>query len=375
MSGRGGAGASLSTSDRNWLSRAADLAERGWGRVHPNPMVGCVLVKAGRVVGEGWHRQYGGAHAEVEAVKAAGRHARGATAYVSLEPCNHQGKTPPCAHLLIEAGIVRVVFGASDPGDEAGGGARHLASAGLAVDGPSDDPGLSTQVDPAFFHTIRNAQSYVVVKLAQSSDNAIAAKPGERTFLTGRTANREVHRLRMGFDAILVGGLTARIDDPRLTVREGFRARVPPTRVVLDPGAELSTDARLVETIGEAPLIIVVTPAAPLARVKALEQSGAEVQVVGAAAAGADLHEALARCWTLGLRSIFCEGGGRLARALVDAGLVQRLYLWRTPQRLGSEAVPGLLDVVEEDGGSGWSMVGEPRRFGDDILVTYDREA
>ena len=126
MSGRGGAGASLSTSDRNWLSRAAELAERGWGRVHPNPMVGCVLVKAGRVVGEGWHRQYGGAHAEVEAVKAAGRHARGATAYVSLEPCNHQGKTPPCAHLLIEAGIVRVVFGASDPKAGACGSLRNI---------------------------------------------------------------------------------------------------------------------------------------------------------------------------------------------------------------------------------------------------------
>ena len=375
MTGRGGTGSSLSTSDRTWLSRAAELAQRGWGRVHPNPMVGCVLVRDGKMVGEGWHQEYGGAHAEVEAVRVAGKDARSATAYVSLEPCDHHGKTPPCTDLLLEAGVARVVFGASDPGQAASGGARRLAKAGVEVVGPSDDPGLSTHVDPVFFHTTRNSRSYVVVKLAESRDHGIAAQPGERTFLTGQEATREVHRLRMGFDAILVGGLTARIDDPRLTVREGFEARVPPTRLVLDPRAELPIEARLFKTIGEALLVIVVTSAASGSRIAALQQAGAKVEVVPAANAGADLHETLAMCWNLGLRSIFCEGGGRLARALVDADLVQRLYLFRTPQLLGPESVPGLSVAVEGDGGSGWSIVGEPRRFGDDVLVTYDREA
>ena len=375
MTERGDTGLSLSPSDRTWLSRAAQLAERGWGRVHPNPMVGCVLVRDGKMVGEGWHQEYGGAHAEVEAVRAAAKDARSATAYVSLEPCDHHGQTPPCTDLLLEAGVARVVFGASEPGRAEGGGALRLAKAGVEVVGPSDDPGLSTQVDPVFFHTTRNSRSYVAVKLAESRDHGIAAQPGERTFLTGQAATREVHRLRMGFDAILVGGLTARIDDPRLTVRDGFEARVPPTRLVLDPRAELPTEARLFKTISEAPLVIVVTSAASGSRIAALEQAGAKVEVVPAATAGADLHETLTMCWSLGLRSIFCEGGGRLARALVDADLVQRLYLFRTPQLLGPESVPGLSVAEEEDGGSAWSIVDEPRRFGDDVLVTYDREA
>ena len=367
-------GSALSMSDQVWLSRAAELAERGWGRVHPNPMVGCVLVKDGKLVGEGAHREYGGAHAEVEAVMAAGKDARNATAYISLEPCNHHGKTPPCTKLLLDAGVTRVVFGASDPGAEGGGGARRLAKAGVKITGPFADPRLSTEVDPVYFHTTRHSVSYVVIKLAESSDYGIAARPGERTFLTGREATREVHRLRMGFDGILVGGLTARIDDPRLTSREGFQARVPPTRIVLDPGAELSTDARLFQTIDEAPLIVVVTPVAPRGKIELLKQAGAEVEVVPAAQGGADLSETIARCWSIGLRSIFCEGGGRLARALVDADLVQRLYLLRTPHVLGPQCVSGLSGMLEEDGISGWSIVGEPRRFGNDVLVTYDRE-
>ncbi|MEE2669334.1 MAG: bifunctional diaminohydroxyphosphoribosylaminopyrimidine deaminase/5-amino-6-(5-phosphoribosylamino)uracil reductase RibD [Gemmatimonadota bacterium] len=374
MAVRDATGSTLSASDGTWLLRAAGLAERGWGWVHPNPMVGCVLVKDGKPVGEGSHREYGGAHAEVEAVTAAGKDARGATAYISLEPCNHHGKTPPCTELLLDAGVVRVVFGALDSGLKGGGGAQRLAKAGMEVAGPSDDPRLSTKVDPVYFHTIQHSGSYVVVKLAESRDYGIAARPGERTFLTGRAATREVHRLRMGFDGILIGGLTARVDDPRLTLREGFQARVPPTRIVLDPGAELSTDARLFQTIDEAPLIIVVTPTAPRERVRFLEEAGAKVEVVPASPPGLDLQETLTRCWSIGLRSIFCEGGGRLARALVDADLVQRLYLLRTPHVLGPQCVPGLSNVLEEGRISDWSVVGEPRQFGNDVLVTYDRE-
>ena len=146
---------SVTESDREWLLQAASLAGRGWGRVHPNPMVGCVLARDGEVVGEGWHEEYGGPHAEVNAIRSAGDAARGATAYVSLEPCSHHGRTPPCSEALFEAGVTRVVFGAAEPGDEAGGGGEHLAKAGVEVVGPSDDVRTFHDVDPVFFYTMR----------------------------------------------------------------------------------------------------------------------------------------------------------------------------------------------------------------------------
>ncbi|HAB29877.1 MAG TPA: bifunctional diaminohydroxyphosphoribosylaminopyrimidine deaminase/5-amino-6-(5-phosphoribosylamino)uracil reductase RibD, partial [Gemmatimonadetes bacterium] len=202
---------SLSELDREWLLHAASLAGRGWGRVHPNPMVGCVLTRDGERVGEGWHEEYGGPHAEVNAIRSAGDTTRGATAYVSLEPCSHHGQTPPCSESLLKAGVARVVFGASDPGDETGGGGELLAQAGVEVVGPATDVRTFHEVDPAFFYTTRYQRPYLALKLAVSLDGRIAARAGERTPLTGDDANREVHRLRSGFDAVLVGGETARV--------------------------------------------------------------------------------------------------------------------------------------------------------------------
>ena len=172
-------------SEREWLARAATLARRGWGRVRPNPMVGCVLVKDGVMVGEGWHEEFGGPHAEVNALRVAGEGARDATAYVTLEPCNHYGKTPPCTDALLDAGVSRVVFGAPDPGAEAAGSRRRLSNAGVEVSGPSSDPALGRDVGPAFFHTTDHGRTYLAVKLAVSRDGRIAAGVGERTALTG----------------------------------------------------------------------------------------------------------------------------------------------------------------------------------------------
>lgn len=361
--------------DREWLGRAAELAKRGWGRVRPNPMVGCVIVKEGMVVGEGWHEEYGGPHAEVNALDAAGASAEGATAYVTLEPCTHFGKTPPCTDALLAAGVSRVVFGAAAPGAEAAGGGRRLAAAGVEISGPAADPAVGRDVDPAFFHTTERRRPYVAVKLAVSRDGRIAAAAGRRTPLTGEEANREVHRLRSGFDAIIVGAETARVDDPLLTVRHGFRGRVAPTRVVVDSTARLVPQARLLRTVDEAPVLVLVTPMAPPDRVQALEGAGAQVVVVPERDGRVHLEQGLAACWEMGLTSLLCEGGGRLVSALIREGLAERLYLFEAPVSLGDRGVPAFPDVPDTPDGPGWRIVGEPRRTGVDVLFTYDREA
>ena len=369
----------LTLSDREWLLRAASLAERGWGRVHgpigkvPNPMVGCVLTRDGEVVGEGWHQDYGGPHAEVIAIRAAGDAARGATAYVSLEPCSHHGKTPPCTELLVQAGVTRVVFGAADPGGEAGGGGERLVQAGLEVVGPSSDVQTFHEVDPVFFYTSQHRRPYVALKLAVSRDGRIAARVGERTPLTGDEANREVHRLRSGFDAVLVGGKTARVDDPLLTVRHGIEPQIPPSRIVLDPKAALSPEASLLRTVNEAPVLLFATEAAAAGRIAALKDAGAQVEVVERTEGGANLERVLERCWSLGIRSVFCEGGGRLVAAFTREGLARRLYLFQAPVTLGAGGVPGFPGGDSTAESLGWSSTGEPLRFGPDILITYDR--
>ena len=353
--------------------RAASLAGRGRGRVHPNPMVGCVLTRDGERVGEGWHERFGGQHAEVNAIRSAGDAAHGATAYVSLEPCSHHGQTPPCAEALLKAGVTRVVFGAADPGSlifvvgegfsflETGGGGALLAQAGVEVIGPAADVRTFQDVDPAFFYTTLYRRPYLALKLAVSLDGRIAARAGERTPLTGDEANREVHRLRSGFDAVLVGGETARVDDPLLTVRYGMDPRIPPTRIVLDPSAALSPDAALLGTESEAPVLIFATEAAPAERVDTLRDAGAQVEIVPQVEpvpqgdGGANLEKMLERCWSLGIRSVFCEGGGRLATALTREELARRLYLFQAPLTLGSQGVPAFGGGDSTPEGLGWS--------------------
>ncbi len=368
--------------DRTWLLRAAALAGRGWGRVHqprnrddsPNPLVGCVLTRNGKVVGEGWHQDYGGPHAEVNAIRAAGEAARGATAFVSLEPCSHHGKTPPCTEALVEAGVVRVVFGAADPGVETGGGGDLLMRAGIEVLGPASDVQMFHDVDPAFFHTARHQKPYVALKLAVSLDGRIAARVGERTTLTGDEANREVHRLRRGFDSVMVGGETARIDDPVLTVRHGPPPQTPPTRIVVDPRGILAPEAALLRGVSEAPVLIFATEAADAERLSMLRDAGASVEIVEHVEGGANLKEMLDRCWNLGIRSVLCEGGARLATALTHEGLARRLYLFKAPMTFGSEGVAAFPGGESNAESFGWVRAGEPHPFGPDVLLTYDRE-
>lgn len=359
--------------DRQWLERARRLARRGWGRVHPNPMVGCVLVRGGQVVAEGWHREFGGPHAEVDALRRAGEEAEGATAYVSLEPCAHAGKTPPCTDALAEAGVQRVVFGAADPTGEAGGGAERLRDAGVEVFGPLLSREEARRDNPAFHRWAEGTGPWVALKLAVSLDGGIAARPGCRTALTGREAVSHAHHLRAGFDGILVGARTAVVDDPRLTVREAPAPRVPPVRIVADTGAGISPEAALFGGEGP-PVWVAAGEAAPEARVARLEEAGARVLRLPEAGGGIDLRALASRLAEEGIRSVLCEGGGVLGSALLREGLVHRLYLYVAPRILGEDAVPAFVGPFEEGPLEGWALI-ESRSVRRDGLLVWEAPA
>ena len=360
--------------DRAHLERAAELGQRGWGRVHPNPLVGCVVVtEEGEVAAEAWHEEWGGPHAEASALRSAGPEAEGGTAYVSLEPCRHHGKTPPCTEALATAQVGRVVYGASDPTTPARGGASWLRDAGIEVDGPVFGPERAHRENPAFFHAALRGTPYVALKLAASLDGFIAAAPGARTELTGPEARVEVHRLRAGFDAALIGSGTALVDDPMLTVRESVPSRKPPVRIVLDSGARLSPTAALFEAVDTAPVMVFVRDNAPGRALSSLREAGASVHPVSATGrVGLDLREVLRVCWDEGVRSILCEGGSRVAASLLEDELISRLYLLLAPRILGAGGVPAFDGSSVVPNGA-WTVVSDPLILGGDVLITYDR--
>ncbi|MGH7501513.1 MAG: bifunctional diaminohydroxyphosphoribosylaminopyrimidine deaminase/5-amino-6-(5-phosphoribosylamino)uracil reductase RibD [Longimicrobiales bacterium] len=355
--------------DATYLEQAIRLAERGWGRVHPNPLVGAVIVRDGEVVGEGWHRVWGGPHAEVEAIREAGYRSADATLYVSLEPCAHRGKTPPCTDAIAAAGIRRVVFGAVDTTDRAGGGAELLRQRGIIVEGPLAAEAVRRQNRP-FFHVQETHSTYVALKLAMSLDSRISRTATAPTQLTGPEAMAEVHRLRAGHDAILVGRGTGAADDPRLTVRGAVEPRVTPARILLDTDANLGPALRML-TGDAARVFVIVSASAPAERVRALESAGAHVLHVPPAAAGVDLRIAFQKLREHGIDTVFCEGGGRVAASLLEADLVQRLYLFIAPTFLGPDAVPafaaGAVDARR-------LHVVETRTLGRDALLVLDRD-
>ncbi len=246
----------LGEADRRHLRRAVELGRRGWGRVHPNPLVGAVVARAGNVLAEACHEEFGAPHAEVLALAAAGD-ARDSTVYSSLEPCAHTGKTPPCTDALVAAGVARVVYWASEPGRRAGGGGAQLRAAGVQTDGPFGSPAEWAAENPFFHH--RRPRPFVALKLAVSADARIAPRNGRRAWITGSPARREAHRLRAGFDAVLVGTGTWKADDPRLTVRGPVTPRVAPARVLLDRAGQVSPEARAFDPPG-GPALVAVDP-------------------------------------------------------------------------------------------------------------------
>ncbi|HXT15816.1 MAG TPA: bifunctional diaminohydroxyphosphoribosylaminopyrimidine deaminase/5-amino-6-(5-phosphoribosylamino)uracil reductase RibD [Gemmatimonadaceae bacterium] len=348
------------------MRRALTLAREGWGQTAPNPMVGAVVVAGGVVVGEAYHARYGEAHAEAQALREAGERARGATLYVTLEPCAHFGKTPPCADAVIAAGISRVVIASPDPSLVARGGASRLRRAGVTVEiGLLRDEAM--ELNAAFFNALSSRRPWITLKLALSADGAIADPSGAHRWITGPDARAEVHRLRANADAIAVGVNTVIADDPLLTARDVRSPRRAPLRVVFDSTLRTPRTSALMRTAREVETILIGRlSAVPVDRLAMAEETGATVLLAPS------LHESLEMLRARDIRSLFVEGGARIAGSLLREDLVDRLVIFRSSLELGCDAPRAFAHAPE---GFESSLAERPviarAQFGDDVMTTY----
>lgn len=329
------------------MNRALELAARGQGQVSPNPMVGAVIVRDGEIVGEGWHRRLGAAHAEIEALDMAGGRARGADMYVSLEPCNHHGRTPPCAPSLLAAGLRRVVAAVRDPNPRVtGGGLAWLEAHGMEVEaGLCAEEGRA--LNRAFFTWSEQGRPFVTLKTALTLDGRIACRTGHSQWITGDESRRRVHQERAQHDAILVGVGTVLADDPRLDVRLDGDHRSP-RRIVLDSRLRTPAQARMLAD--GPPPIIFTTLRATAERRSLLSEAGADIVVVEAPFSGEDggvpIAAVLAELARRSYTSVFVEGGGTVAASFLRAGLVDRMLSFISPLVLTGREAPTSLGRV-----------------------------
>jgi diaminohydroxyphosphoribosylaminopyrimidine deaminase/5-amino-6-(5-phosphoribosylamino)uracil reductase len=355
------------------MGRALRLAAAGVGRTSPNPMVGAVLVKDERVVGEGAHLRAGGPHAEVVALEAAGAAAAGATCYVTLEPCAHFGRTPPCADALVRARVARVVAACPDPYHAvAGRGLARLQAAGIAVTvgvGETEARALNR----AFLCAVTEGRPHVTLKTAMTLDGKIAASDGSSRWITGEAARLEAHRLRFAADAVLVGIGTVLADDPWLTVRHPELPPKEPLRVVADSRLRLPLEAQLFREGDPDRVVVACVAPAPVGPATALRARGARVLELPGEGGRVDLRALLEALRALDVIAVLVEGGGELAGALAEASLVDRVAFFLAPRLLGGRDAPGPL------GGRGRALkeslaLGDvtPRRLGDDLLIEAD---
>ncbi|MDO8606125.1 MAG: bifunctional diaminohydroxyphosphoribosylaminopyrimidine deaminase/5-amino-6-(5-phosphoribosylamino)uracil reductase RibD [Phaeospirillum sp.] len=361
--------------DRSHMRAALALARRGLGTVWPNPAVGCVIVKDGRVVGRGWTQPGGRPHAETEALAMAGKAASGSTAYVTLEPCAHHGKTAPCAEALISAGIVRVVVAVQDPDARvAGKGVEMLMRAGVkVVEGVLEAE--AAEINAGFFMRVTTGRPLVTLKLASTLDGRIATHSGESRWITGPAARTVAHMLRAENDVIMVGSGTALYDDPDLSCRLAGLAECSPVRVVVDGRLRLPLTSRLVATANDIPTWVLTLEGCDRLRREAYEEAGVDVVELPAGADGAiDLEMALEALAESGVTRVLVEGGAHLAAALLRAGLVDRLIWFRAPRLMGGD---GLAAAVA----FGVDHLAQTPRFeridvrpvGDDVMELYTR--
>ncbi len=320
--------------DRAWMRQALALARLGEGTTAPNPRVGALVVREGVPVGWGWHRAAGAEHAEVAALTRAGEAARGATLYVSLEPCAHRGRTPPCVGEILAAGIRRVVAAVQDPDPRVNGrGFAALREAGVELCvGTLQEAARWLNRD--FFHWQATRRPWVTLKAAVSLDGMLAARQGASRWITGEPARRWAHRLRLRHDAVLVGAGTIRRDDPQLTVRLPGAARTP-LRVVLSRSLELDPRARVFREQG--PVRVYTGLDAPQSRRRALEAAGAEVRAVASDGSGLDLGALLEDLGAAGVQSLLVEGGGKTCAAFALGGFVREVVLFGAPCLVGAE--------------------------------------
>ena len=363
-----------SESDHRHLARAIELAAEGRGRVSPNPLVGAVVVKDGEVIGEGFHTGWGAAHAEVEAIEAAGRaDLGGATLYVSLEPCAHEGKTPPCTSAIAAAGIGRVVIASDDPSEHASGrGLGVLRDEGIRVEMANGDLARRARLmNQPFRKHARTGRAHVVFKAAMTLDGKVATETGDSKWISGESSRARAHRWRAECDAVAVGIGTALTDDPQLTARiEGVPRQ--PRRVVFDSMGRLPLDSRLLEALPDVPLTVVVSRAARRTATGGIDTTGAEVITAAGENEPARISSALDQLGEQGITSILLEGGPHLAGAFLDAGEIDEMRIFLAPRVLGGR---NARSVVEGEGSERITEAVEAlsldcERVDEDLLVT-----
>ena len=366
-----------------YMKLALRLAARGAGWVSPNPMVGAVVVKDGQIVGQGYHRRVGAAHAEVAALRQAGDAAKDADLYVTLEPCNHQGRTPPCTQAILAAGVARVIIASLDPNPQVtGGGAEYLQSQGVTV-----ETGLlaaaARRLNEAWFHWVNTGRPWVIAKAACSLDGKIATVGGESQWLTGEAARAFAHRLRHQVDAILVGIDTVLADDPQLTTRlpgnhtknEKRKTEKPgkdPIRIILDSQLRIPLTAKVLHLDSPAPTWVACTEASPPQKVRELERLGAEVLLLPPDSGRVSLSDLLKLLGGRQIQSLLVEGGAEVLGSFFDQNLVHMFHFFYAPRFLGGRAAPGVL------GGRGVHFLKNApqaqdlhfRRLGPDVLIS-----
>ena len=364
----------LTAADHEHLARAIELAEFGLGRVHPNPMVGALLVRDGTVLGEGWHEEHGGPHAEVNAIASAeGASLDKATLYVSMEPCCHQGKTPPCTDAILAAGVARVVVGSDDPSAKASGrGLGILRDEGVEVEVADGEIARRARlINQAFRKHARTGRPWVIFKSAMTLDGKVATRTGDSRWISDESSRARAHRWRASVDAVAVGIGTALADDPALTARvEGVHHQ--PRHVVFDATARLPLDSQLITSAPGLPLTVVVSRAARRSATDALELSGADVVVATGENEPARVRSALDQLGFAGVTSILLEGGPKLAGAFLDAGEIDEVRLFLAPLLLGGRAARDPLEGegVERISDALRAMTLDCERVADDLLIS-----
>ena len=354
--------------DERWMKRALHLAEKGRGRTSPNPMVGAVLVKRGKVVGEGYHARAGEPHAEIVAIKNAGEKAKGATLYLNLEPCTHYGKTPPCVPAVIEAGVKKVVAGMEDPNPLVKGrGVARLKQAGLNVKiGVLEKE--CHRLNEAFSKYIVKHEPFIILKVAATLDGKLATRNGESQWITGETSRRFVHRLRDQVDGVVVGIGTVLKDDPMLTAR--IRGGRDPYRIVFDSRLRIPENAKVVD-LSPSKTIVATTEMASQDKIARLRKKGVRILISDSKSGKVDLKVSLLKLGEMGMMNLLVEGGSEISGSFLDQGLIDKIFFFLSPRLIGDPLAPGMFS------GAGFaSLKGaisikdlKVRRIGEDILL------
>jgi diaminohydroxyphosphoribosylaminopyrimidine deaminase/5-amino-6-(5-phosphoribosylamino)uracil reductase len=354
--------------DERWMKRVLRLAEKGRGRTSPNPMVGAILVKDGRILAEGYHAKAGEPHAEIIALRKTGKEAKEAILYLNLEPCTHYGKTPPCAPVVIEAGVRRAVIGMEDPNPLVKGrGVEALKKAGLDV-----YVGIlekeCRRLNEAFCKYILNKEPFLILKVVATLDGKIATRKGESQWISGEASRRFVHRLRDQVDGVIVGIGTVLKDDPMLTAR--VKGGKDPYRIILDSRLRIPENAKVIE-ISPSKTIVATTELAPGEKVERLEKKGVRVLILDSKKGRVDLKPCLFKLGEMGMMSLLVEGGSQLNGSFLDEGLIDKIFLFLSPKLIGDPQALGMFD------GHGVTSLKEAiplnelkiRRIGGDLLL------